>query len=357
MNRVFLFVSDISTLLGVSKYNPQNCFERLLKKYDSKTIDLIKTESVNTIKKLAEKTIEINAKTEELNLKLSENKITKRQFDLQTKKIKEEKTKITNNINETQEKVDLLTLTKKEYVEKKIGKENIENITSAKDLNEKTEKTKELQKKLETTDLSVDTIQLINKEIKNMINTEHGIEKESNAIETFEKIENVKLDVSQQFYKCYICTIDNTEYYLGGKLDGICADYIVEVKNRTKQFFYKTRDYEMIQIQLYLHMLNYNKAKLVQKLNQKIKITDIEKDQSLVNETIEKIKIFCNLFNKFLKNDEKRREYYTSSFIEKENFIYSNFYFKIESEYLKLKETDMVIDSENEEECCISISE
>jgi hypothetical protein len=105
-------------------------------------------------------------------------------------------------------------------------------------------------------------------------------------------------------------------------------------------------------------MLNYNKAKLVQKLNQKIKITDIEKDFILVNETIEKLKIFCNLFDKFLKNDEKRKEYYTSSFIEKENFIYSNFYFKIESEYLKLKETEMIIDSENEtEECCISISE
>jgi hypothetical protein len=290
-----------------------------------------------------------------LNIKLAENKITKRQFDLQTKKINNENLKIKDEMCNTQEKVDLLTLTKKEYIEKKIGKENIENINSAKDLNEKTEKTKELQKKLETTDLSIDTIQLINKEIKNMINTEYGIEKESNALDTFQKIENVKLDVSQQFYKCHICTIDNTEYYLGGKLDGICSDYIVEVKNRTKQFFYKTRDYEMIQIQLYLHMLNYNKAKLVQKLNQKIKITDIEKDFILVNETIEKIKIFCNLFDKFLKNDEKRKEYYTSSFIEKENFIYSNFYLKLESEYLKLRENEMIIDSEDEEECCISI--
>jgi hypothetical protein len=357
LNKVFLFVSDISTLLGVSKYNPQNCFERLLKKYDVKTIDLIKNESINTIKNLSEKTIELNIKTEELNLKLAENKISKRQFDLQTKKIKQETNKISNNLNNTQEKLDLLTLTKKEYIEKKIGKENIENITSAKDLNEKNEKSKELQKKLETTDLPSDTIELINKEIKNLINTEYGIEKESNAIQTFEKIENVKLDTSQQFYKCHICTIDNTEYYLGGKLDGISRDYIVEVKNRTKQFFYKTRDYEMIQIQLYLYMLNYNKAKLVQKLNQKIKITDIEKDETLINNTIDKIKIFCNLFNKFLKNDDKRREYYTCSFIEKENFIYSNFYLKLESEYLKLRENEMIIDSEDEEECCISISE
>ncbi len=359
MNKVFLFVSDISTLLGVSRYNPQNCFERLLKKYDSKTIDFVKTESIQIINKLNEKTNEINVKKEELNLKLAENKITKRQFDLQSRKIKDEEIKISNTINNTQEKVDLLTLTKKEYIEKKIGKENIENINSSKDLNEKLEKTKQLQEKLQSTDLPDDTIQLINKEIKNMINTEYGIEKESNALETFQKIENVKLDLSQQFYKCHICTIDNTEYYLGGKLDGISRDYIVEVKNRTKQFFYKTRDYEMIQIQLYLHILNYNKAKLVQKLNQKIKITDIEKDDLLINETIEKIKIFCKLFQTFLKNDEKRRDYYTSSFIEKENFIYSNFYLKIESEYLKLKETEMVIDSENEseKECCISVSE
>lgn len=362
MNKVFLFVSDISTLLGVSRYNPQNCFERLFKKYDLKTIERIQIESSNKIQEISKLKENLNSKTVDLDKKLSEKVLTKRQYDMEKEKIKKEDFKLTKNLNDTQECVDLLTLSKQEYIEKKIGKHNIDTIKSAKNLAEKTEKTKEIKKQLEDkNDLSADTIQLINKEIKNLINTEHGIERESNAIETFEKIENVKLNISQDFFKCHVCTIGNTEYYLGGKLDGIHKDYIVEVKNRTKQFFYKIRDYEMIQIQLYMYILNYKRAKLVERLNQKIKIHDIERDDVLISEIFTKMNIFCNFFDKFLKDEEKRMDYYKSSFIEKENFIYSEFYLKIESEYLKLKEKN-VIDSDDElddddMECCISVSE
>jgi hypothetical protein len=361
MNRVFLFVSDVSTLLGVSRYNPQNCFERLFKKYDYKTIELIKTETVKTIQDITKQKELVNKKADELKQKLSEKKLTQRQYDMESQKIKKEEFELTKTITDNQECIDLLTLSKKEYIEKKIGKENIETINSAKNITEKNEKTKELKKHLEdNTELSKETIQLISKEMKNMINTEYGIEKESNAIETFEKIENVKLNTSQDFFKCNLCTVDGKEFFLGGKLDGIHKDYIVEIKNRTRQFFYKIRDYEMIQIQLYMYILNYRKAKLVEKLNHKIKIHDVERDDVLIQEIMTKINIFCNLFTEFLKNDEKKREYYTSSFTEKENFIYSNFYLKIETEYLKLKSNNIVIDSEDEldsMECCISISE
>lgn len=363
MNKVFLFVSDISTLLGVSRYNPQNCFERLFKKYDLKTIERIKIESSNKIQEISKLKEDLNIKTVELDKKLSEKLVTKRQYDMEKEKIRKEDFKLTKDLDNTQESIDLLTLSKQEYIEKKIGKDNIDTIKSAKSLAEKTEKTKELKKQLEDkTDLSADTIQLINKEIKNLINTEHGIERESNAIQTFEKIENVKLNTSQDFFKCSVYTIGNTEYYLGGKLDGIHKDYIVEVKNRTKQFFYKIRDYEMIQIQLYMYILNYKRAKLVERLNQKIKIHDIERDDVLLSEILTKINIFCNLFNKFLKDEDKRIEYYKSSFIEKENFIYSEFYLKIESEYLKLKEKHQIKESDDETdddsmECCISVSE
>lgn len=358
MNKVFLFVSDISTLLGVSRYNPQNCFERLFKKYDLKTIEFVKQESSNKIQEISTLKQNLNLKTVELEKKLSEKVVTKRQYDMEKEKIKKEDFKLTKNLNDTQESIDLLTLSKQEYIEKKIGKDNIENIKSAKNITERTEKTKELKKQLEDkNDLSSDTIELINKEIKNLINTEHGIERESNAIETFEKIENIKLNTSQEFFKCSVCIIGNTEYYLGGKLDGIHKDYIVEVKNRTKQFFYKVRDYEMVQIQLYMYILNYKNAKLVERLNQKIKIHNIERDDVFISEILTKINIFCNLFNKLLKDENKRIDYYKSSFTEKENFIYSEFYLKIESEYLKLKKINEIEDSDDEMECCISISE
>lgn len=359
MNKVFLFISDVSTLLGVSRYNPQNCFERLFKKYDYKTIELIKTETVKTIQEITKQKEVVNKKADEIKKKLSEKKLTQRQYDIESEKIKKEEFKLTKTITDTQERIDLLTLSKKEYIEKKVGKDNIQTINSAKNITDKNEKTKELKKHLEdNTELSKETIELISKEVKNMINTEYGIEKESNAIETFEKIENVKLNTSQEFFKCNLCTVNDTEFFLGGKLDGIHKDYIVEIKNRTRQFFYKIRDYEMIQIQLYMYILNYKNAKLVEKLNQKIKIHNIERDDILIQEILEKLNIFCNLFTEFLNNDKKKREYYTSSFIEKENFIYSNFYLKIESEYLKLKNNDeMIIDSEDSIECCISISE
>ena len=356
INRVFLFVSDASTLLGVSKYNPQNCFERLFKKYDYQTIETIKVESVKTIETTVKQKETLNVKKEYLKQKLEDKKITKRQFDMENYKIEQENDKLEQKITDTQECIDLLTLNKKQYVEKKIGKENIEMINAAKDISEKTEKTKAVKDKLVAdANLSKETIDLVAKEIKNMINTEHGIERESNAIETFEKLEGVKLNTAQEFFKCHICTIDNTEYYLGGKLDGIHPDYIVEIKNRTKQFFYKVRNYEMIQIQLYMHILNYKKAKLVERLNQKMRINEVDRDDNLIEETLTKLKIFCKLFDDFLKNNQKKTEYYKSSFSDKENFIYINFYLKIESEYQNLMEVDDDVDDDDDDvSCCIS---
>ena len=358
MNRqnIFLFISDISTFLGVSRYNPQNCFERLFKKYDYKTIENITNISKESIENFSKEKILKDEITENLKNQLLQKKITKRQFDFFNSKNEKEKQDIIKSIENTQECIDLLTLSKKDYIQKKIGNENMDKINSAKSLKDKKEKTNEITNDLKkNTNLSKETISLIDKEVKNIINTEHGIEKESNALETFEQIENVKLNTSQEFYKFKINTFDNYDFWLGGKLDGIHEDYIVEVKNRTKQFFYKIRDYEMIQIQLYMFLLNYNKAKLVEKLNDKIKIHDIYRNDELIKEILQKINIFTKLFINFLNNPDKKKEYYTSSFIEKENFIYYNFYLKIDSEFSKIVNKE--IGENNSMECCISISE
>ena len=350
--KFFLFVSDISTLIGVSKFNIQECFERYFKKFDRELIERIENEFKNSIQKMD--TIKTNLDNSIITeqVKLNENKITKRQYDLNISKISKEKETVNVNIETIQDKLDIMTMDKKDYTIKKITKvlpeikkEQIEILTNVKTQIElKTQKEnislikKEFQGKIEKKEID----HLINN-ITSIGNTNYGTNSEMSAIELFEKQENVKLNTSQDFYKIPINKTNNKtnnepnndlEFYLGGKVDGLHKNYIVEVKNRTRNFFYKTRDYENIQVQLYMYILNYPLVKLVEKYNGEIRITTIKRNDELLEEIMTKITILCNLFEKVFQN--KLEEYFKLTNIEREEFINKNFYQIINKQFLQI---------------------
>jgi hypothetical protein len=86
-------------------------------------------------------------------------------------------------------------------------------------------------------------------------------------------------------------------------MDGIHhADrYVVEVKNRTKSFFSYVRDYENTQVQMYLYMLDFEKAKLVERHRAKIRVTDIQRSEEYIELTLEKLRVFIDGFMNFLQ--------------------------------------------------------
>ncbi len=161
------------------------------------------------------------------------------------------------------------------------------------------------------------------KKAESLINKTYGTLKEYSAIEMFEKKYKTKLDTNQKYYKTLLTTFKDINWYIGGKMDGIQKEdsYIVEVKNRTKNFFVKIRDYEMTQIQIYLHLIGFENAKLVEKYKCNIRVTDISKDTLWINRTLENLKIFIENFCNFLDNEDLKKEYLNLSFEMKKVFL------------------------------------
>lgn len=153
-------------------------------------------------------------------------------------------------------------------------------------------------------------------------NTTHGIIKEDDAIKIYENKYGVVLDTSQNFFYKNI----SNDWGLGGRLDGIfksdAESYIVEVKNRSFKFFETTRNYENVQIQLYMYLTDIHKARLVQKYNGEIKVTEIHYNKRLVNKILKALKEYILFFDNFLNSDDTiKGEFMNMSKLNKENYL------------------------------------
>jgi len=68
---------------------------------------------------------------------------------------------------------------------------------------------------------------------------------------------------------------------------------LVEIKNRTKRLFRKVPDYEYIQVQTYLQMLNLERARLVEQFNSQVLSHDIERDDEFWKNVLKCLESFC----------------------------------------------------------------
>jgi len=236
-------------------------------------------------------------------------------FNKITKTLNEERQTLVTKSELLQINIDNIDLTQEQRITKVLGHTNMDTLKSA-DID--TDKKKEqIETLIDTISLDAKDKKLLKRETESFINKTHGTQREESAIEIFEKRFDIKLDTSQKFYKKKIETNSSSEWYIGGKVDGLFIDpedpqksFIVEVKNRTKGFFSSLREYEKTQIQLYMYMLNLQYAKLVEKYNEKIRITLVYRDQIYIDQIMSYLDIFINAFeNKFLNNQKLKSEY------------------------------------------------
>ena len=248
---------------------------------------------------------------------LLNKKITKRQWESRTSKLTDQKTTVLTEITNLNSRVDEIDLNQKQKLERVLGKDNMESIES-KDI-ETDNKRENVNKIIETMQISDTVKKNLIKETESFINKTHGTLKEESAIEMYEKKFNVKLNTSQEFYKYRLSMSDTSqfEWYIGGKVDGLYIDnndksnsYIVEVKNRTRGFFSTLRDYEKTQIQLYMYILDISFSKLVEKYNNKIRITLIYRDDIYIKDILSYLDIFINNFETtFINNEGQQRDF------------------------------------------------
>ena len=324
MTKRFLNISEIASYTGYNPYDNITPFERFWKRCDP--IDYNKLMNKMNLS-LFDSQIQIERiKDTKIQLEddLKNKKLTKRQFTLKTNEIVKKEKIQDECIKEITEKIDNIKLTKSQQIEKTLGKEILNTINS---IDISTESKREQINDIisERVDLNENDKNVLLKKTENVINTTHGILKEDPAILQFEKKFKVKLDTTQVYNSKQFKGI----YYIGGKVDGLYIDssdstksYVVEVKNRTKGFFSSLRDYESVQIQLYMWLLNLNQAKLVENYNDKLRITIIYKNDLFINSILEYLSIFITNFeNEFLNNIIEKELYINKSQNDKKMFI------------------------------------
>lgn len=146
--------------------------------------------------------------------------------------------------------------------------------------------------------LETDKLDAAKEYIRKTLYTNHGIRHEDR---TADKDPTLKTD--DTFYTYEVCTIEGTRYDIVGRIDRIVVNEdgtltIVEIKNRARGLFKSVRDYEDIQCQTYMEMLDVDTCKLIEQHNEDMLTHHIRRDRDLWERTIlPKLKNFCECFH------------------------------------------------------------
>jgi len=103
----------------------------------------------------------------------------------------------------------------------------------------------------------------------------YGNAQESKVFDYIRNTLGIDVVEDPSFYKSHQGIIENEygsfPWFIGGKIDGITADRktLVEIKNRVNRLFKVIPQYEFIQVQMYLQLLDLDKAFLVECLKTK----------------------------------------------------------------------------------------
>lgn len=275
MKNVFINTSDIATYIGQSSWDLITPFERLWKKFETFEID----------------------KEDETDLDET----------------------VLQNIKET-------FTTKEQKVEQFIPLESIKSITQDTTLNciEKKKKVNQIVNKVEG--ITPDKRIQLRKNAETIVNTDHGIHNESSVLNEYEEKHKKTIDKCQVLYKKKLeiqVAPEAYTYTICGKIDGndIENKVIIEVKNRVNGFFKNLRDYEKTQIHIYMWLLDYKEAMLVEKYKEKTKTTKIFFDQEYFDEIMEDLQTFLVKFEEFISSSKQKHMYMYMNHYEKKNFI------------------------------------
>jgi len=183
----------------------------------------------------------------------------------------------------------------------------------------------------------------LTKKVCSATNKMHGIINEDSILKEFCRLSEKTIKATQDWLEIPIINTINTipiVWVLVGKYDGITTDNeLVEAKMRQKTLFKTVRNYENVQVQLYLHALKFENAFLVESYTNKkginqIYVNEIKYDESYVNDIlIKRIINFTKFFDMFLENESIRESLLKG---DKDRKIYKTY----EREYL-------CIDNEN----------
>ncbi len=137
---------------------------------------------------------------------------------------------------------------------------------------------------------------LVNDHLRKMLYTNHGTRTE----DTTADLDEATLIKDDNFYSKEVVTIQGTRYEIVGRIDRYQlkedgTKVLVEIKNRTRKLFNRLADYEDVQVQTYLQMLDLTDARLIEQYNNERKSYPISRNEELWEKKIfPGLKDFCS---------------------------------------------------------------
>lgn len=131
------------------------------------------------------------------------------------------------------------------------------------------------------------------------INTKRGILHENNIIQKYNTKHNTTItNCNEKNYKYDLVEINKNDiiykFYISGYIDGVDNNTLIEIKNRRSRLFKTIPEYECVQLEIYLRMLNLNKAKLIENFNDKFLEHIYKSDDELWDNIIDKLIDFAH---------------------------------------------------------------
>jgi len=133
----------------------------------------------------------------------------------------------------------------------------------------------------------------------------------NNKIETPEAIEYAERTVilsharssnqyNSGYYRLHVCNIMGTNYEIVGLPGQVVSGELICIKNRQKHMFNEVREYEEIQCQVYMQMLNVNKCRLVERFDGKEQQYTIPRDIERYHDIRSRLQNFCEHLHSLL---------------------------------------------------------
>ena len=134
-------------------------------------------------------------------------------------------------------------------------------------------------------------------EIKHDLQMKRGNIKEDKNLDNTQRKKNIIItERNEQIYE-KVLYIDPNKLFkiiLRGKVDGMNDEYVVETKNRTKRLFNMIPDYEKVQLNAYMFLVEKEKALHIECYNEDQNSVEYDFDKVFWDECLDKVVQFTD---------------------------------------------------------------
>jgi hypothetical protein len=317
---IFVNASDFASFIGKNKWNVDKVFERFWEKVEKHVVKIVHEEEViNDSISSPEQVKEICNSTEDPSRK-------KRKLNELLEQSISDKTRILQNLIEIKSRI------KDENSEFKIetlissGNTNTEDVNVIIKTISNLQINPDISKPNFIENFKSQLRNVCQKSIDSHVNKTHGIINETKVVKEHESSVDKVMDTSQQLYKRLFVSTDKYDWYICGRIDGIYdsgnpdTSYILEIKNRIHKLFNEIKSYEHVQIQVYMWLTGYTRAKLIEKYKSESSTIEVNFNETQMNNNLEDLKVFINNFESFIESG-KQKYLGLKGLRQKQNFI------------------------------------